>query len=477
MSFEWKSDQSSLATTPAFDRATRTSSLERIFMIDNWLKRSIILRMTIIGILTLAMLVPSFLVMQLVSEREQTRNKAIAEVSEKWGERQTIAGPILTLPFRRSVRTEKGEIRPEIEHAQLLPTSIAMTTTAVPEVRYRGIYEVILYNAVIELRGTFSLDGMVALNVAAADVVWDEAIVTLGISDLKGVNEGVTINWAGKDHIAEPGVASGNTLQSGIMIKPALAPGERRYEFIARLNVNGSDELQFVPIGKETNVTVSSSWSSPSFVGRFLPDERSVTGEGFRAKWKVLHLNRNFPQQWISKRLTEREVIQLDPFAFGVKLISPNDGYQQTLRSAKYSIMFIALTFLAFFLTEILTKKVGHPVQYALIGFALVLFYCLLLSLSEHISFAAAYAVSSLATVALIGGYTRSVLGTTRFAVTISALVVLLYTFLYFILQEADYALLFGSIGLFAVLALVMYLTRRVDWYTIGRSESEVEGA
>jgi inner membrane protein len=441
-------------------------------MNDSWLKRSVMLRMTIIGGLTFAMLVPSVLIMGLISEREQTRNAAITEVSEKWGARQTITGPILTLPFKRVIRSEKGDTRTVVEHAQLLPATLAISASVSPEVRYRGIYQVTLYNAIADLRGIFSLDGLGALNIKTEDVVWEEASLTFGISDLKGVKESLHVRWGSREFPAEPGVATGNALRSGISVKPNVSPGQPHYEFAVRVNLNGSEQLEFVPVGKQTNVEVSSVWKSPSFVGRFLPDERTVREAGFDAKWNVLHLNRNFPQQWISERLSgDNEKIQFEQFAFGVKLISPVDQYQQTLRSAKYAIMFIALTFLAFFLTEVLTRKVGHPVQYALIGFALVLFYCLLLSLSEHMSFVAAYVISSAAIVALIGGYTRSVLGTNRFAATISLLLALLYTFLFVILQEEDYALLFGSIGLFAVLGLVMYLTRRIDWYTVGKSE------
>lgn len=441
-------------------------------MNDSWLKRSVMLRMTIIGGLTFAMLVPSVLIMGLISEREQTRTNAIAEVSEKWGTRQTLAGPMLTLPFKRNIRTENGETRTVIEHARLLPAMLAISATVSPEVRYRGIYQVTLYNAIADLRGTFSLEGLGALNIKTEDVLWEEASLTFGISDLKGVKEAVNVRWNNRVFPAEPGVGTDNALRSGINIKPMLSFGQADHEFAVSVNLNGSEQLEFVPVGKVTNVTVSSPWTSPSFVGRFLPDERMVRETGFDAKWNVLDLNRNFPQQWISERLSgDAEQVQLDRFTFGVKLITPADQYHQTFRSAKYAIMFIALTFLAFFLTEILTKRVGHPIQYALIGFALVLFYCLLLSLSEHLSFVTAYLISSAAIVALIGGYSRSVLGTNRFAATISLLLGLLYAFLFVILQAEDYALLFGSMGLFAVLALVMYLTRRIDWYSVGKSE------
>jgi inner membrane protein len=366
------------------------------------------------------------------------------------------------------MRTEKGETRSVIEHAHLLPDTVSFAANTTPEVRHRGLYQVILYNAVTDLHGTFSLDGLAAMDISPDDVLWDEASLAIGISDLIGVKETVTFRWNGHEYLAEPGILSENGLSSGISINPIVSERQTEYEFAARIDLNGSDDLQFVPVGKETNVTVSSTWSSPSFVGRFLPDERTVRSDGFSASWKVLHLNRNVPQQWISERLPgDSQKEQLTQSAFGVTLISPIDGYKQTMRSTKYAIMFIGLTFVAFFLTEVLTKKVGHPVHYALTGFGLVLFYCLLLSLSEHLPFATAYVLSSGATVVLIGGYSRSVLGSNRFAATISSLLALLYTFLFVILREEDYALLLGTIGLFAVLALVMYLTRKIDWYMI----------
>jgi inner membrane protein len=444
-------------------------------MNDGWLKRSVMLRMIIIGALSILLLIPSLLVMGVMSDRTETRDKAIADVSEKWGGGQTLTGPILTIPYKRLVRIDNANTSVTIEHVQILPESVRITVSTAPEVRYRGIYQVILYNAGAQISARFSLAGLAALSVKPEDVLWNEASLSMGISDLKGVKDAVTVTWNGRTHAAEPGVATCRALTSGIGIRPALTPDQGSYDCAMTINVNGSGELQFVPVGKLTEVSVTSSWPSPSFVGRFLPDRRTVQDNGFTAGWKVLHLNRNFPQQWISEnQKAESEREQLTLASFGVKLMTPVDEYQQATRSAKYAIMFIALTFLAFFLTEILNKKVAHPVHYALIGFALVLFYSLLISLSEHMSFAMAYLISSAAIVTLVGGYTRSVLGGTRFATIISALLALLYTFLYVILQEEDYALLVGSIGLFIVLALVMYLTRKIDWYAIGTREGTV---
>ena len=225
--------------------------------------------------------------------------------------------------------------------------------------------------------------------------------------------------------------------------------------------MNGSDGLFFIPVGKETKVELSSPWSNPSFTGSFLPNERQIDSDGFTAEWKILHLNRNFPQQWKGAHY------KIDHSFFGVKLRLAVDDYQKIMRTAKYAIMFITLTFLTFFMIELLGKKVIHPIQYILIGFALLIFYTLLLSISEYLTFKFAYLLAGAAIILLISLYTKTVLNSTLQTITIAGVLVLLYGYLYVILQLQDFALLMGSIGLFIVLAVVMYLTRKVDWFTI----------
>jgi len=227
------------------------------------------------------------------------------------------------------------------------------------------------------------------------------------------------------------------------------------------LNLNGSGQISFVPLGKVTTVQLSSPWKNPSFTGLFLPDERIVNEQGFSAKWKILHLNRNYPQQWTGK---SEKVMES---AFGAKFFCPVDEYQKSMRSAKYAVLFIGLTLAAFFLTEVTNRTRIHPIQYLLIGFDICLFYLLLLSISEHTSFATAYAVSAVASVLLVASYSRGILKSGRMAATIGSLMTFLYGFLYVTLQLEDYALLIGSIGMFVVLGVVMYLTRKIDWYAI----------
>jgi inner membrane protein len=421
--------------------------------------------MFLIGGLTVALLIPSVLIIGLVDERETTRDNAVREVSDKWGNAQTIAGPILTIPYRVLSYTEKERRVYTTELAHFLPEDLNVSAAIQPEVRHRGMYEVVLYSSRVEVAGSFAPPAFAPLGVQAEDILWEKAFLTLGISDLKGVKEGITIRFDEQTLVADPGVNGDGVLTTGINVRPALDRSAKAHAFSATLELNGSGELMVVPVGKETRVSVAASWGNPSFIGNTLPVTRVVNDGSFTADWKVLHLNRNFPQHWTGKQY------DVAPAAFGVWLLLPVDEYQKTTRAAKYAIMFIVFTFLAFFLTEILNRKVIHPIQYALIGFALLLFYVLLLSISEQVAFNYAYGISGAAIILLVGGYTRSVLGSNLAALAITGIMAVLYGFMFVLLQLEDYALLLGSIGLFLVLALVMYLTRKIDWFAIGTRE------
>ncbi|MCG3155749.1 MAG: Inner membrane protein CreD [bacterium] len=429
-------------------------------------RQSVGLRLFIIAGLSLVLLIPATLIIFLINEREQRRDHAILEVSEKWGQSQIIAGPILTIPYRRAVSSNDGKtVTTVMENAHFLPDQLQVTGELVPEIRHRGIYDVVLYQSDLQLTGTFTAPNFGELSIAPENILWQEAVFALGISDLKGIRETIVIKWNDVDHIANPGIESKDVLFSGISTKLAVQPATPGYSFSVGLKLNGSGELQFLPVGKETKVNIAAAWGNPSFVGSFLPVTREVRHDRFSAVWSVLHLNRNYPQQWLGPRQ------ELLASAFGVKLLLPIDEYQKTTRSAKYAIMFIALTFLAFFMTEILNKQILHPIQYLLVGFALLVFYTLLLSISEYLHFNQAYLIASAAVVLLISAYTRGMLKNNLITLIIGGILVLLYGFLFVILQLQDYALLLGSIGLFVILALVMYLTRNIDWFGVGKAD------
>lgn len=430
---------------------------------ENKLKSSVLLRMTIVGLLTLLLLIPAAYVESLISERESRRDSAVTEVSDKWGKAQHLVGPVLTVPVEKVSIDEKGKRYVFTDQLHLLPDDVTIEAVVRPEIRYRGIYNTVVYGSTLDIKATFLAD----LNQEVATDArpkFEEAFVTMGIRDLKGVKQLSRFRWNQAELEFEPGVKTGGVVDAGISAKIPLSTGRNTYSFSVKLDLNGTSELLFVPVGKETRVSMSAPWGTPSFVGSFLPEERSVEKDHFTARWKVLSLNRNFPQRWLNNAHS------VDGSAFGVKLMVPIDEYQKTTRAAKYAIMFIALSFLSFFLVEVLGNVQLHPVHYSLVGFALLLFYLFLLSLSEYISFDRSYAIAAVAVLGLVVGYAKAILKNILVALRLGALIAALYGFMYVILQMQDYALLFGSFGLFVILAAVMYLTRRINWFAIGKT-------
>ncbi len=471
------------------------------------LRASIGMRLVLIAILTLILLIPTALITNLITEREARRNAAVLEVSDKWGSDQIIAGAVLIIPYKVILRQFGTQGNPAVtgenlKYIYLLPQTLNISAELTPEIRRRGIYDVVLYHATIQLSGNFSLSELKTLSIEQPEnIEWHNATLAIGISDLKGIRDAIPIEWQGKTLLANPGLPSrdviGNlsaspyrsqlrlgvfspdadftahaggqhTLSGGVCVKLSdlsfRHADSALYRFSATLRLNGSEAFMVVPVGKETRLTVSSSWAHPSAIGAYLPEQPiEVTSNGFSATWKVLHLNRDYPQAWFDNAYS------IYNSAFGVRLLLPIDEYQKNMRSIKYAVMFIGLTFIALIMTELLMRTAIHPIQYLLIGLALLIFYVLLLSLSEHIGFNWAYILSSLAVIGLIAGYTKSVLQSLTGAAILAGILVVLYGFLFSILQLQDYALLLGSLLLFFTLVLIMYLTRKIDWFNAGQ--------
>lgn len=437
------------------------SAMDRI---NGWLRTSTMLKLIVIGILILVLLIPTGMLQSLIYERESTRNQAIAEVSAKWGGEQIIGGPVLSVPYEIVSKDAKGQIQSQTAYAHFLPDDLEFDGAIRPEQRNRGIFVVMLYNTRLTIRGSFRKPSITSLGLSPGLMQWNKAFISLGISDMKGIRDGITVRVNNQVLAVEPGIPSSDLLTSGVSVPIALDADTFRFESV--INLNGSTQLSFLPFGKETRVRLQSPWPTPSFTGSFLPDQRSVTPQGFRASWKVLQFNRNFPQQGVGDFLGKADAKSNEKLpAFGVKLMLPVDEYQKTMRSAKYSVMFIMLTFVAFFFVEILDRRRIHPIQYLLVGFAICLFYLLLLSISEHMSFDWAYLIGSGIILTLITFYIRYVFKNLRLTVLFSGVLALLYGFFYSLLQLEDYSLLLGSFGLLVILGLIMYLTRHVDWY------------
>ena len=415
----------------------------------------------LIFFLMLVLLIPTVMIMNLISEREGRQNEAILEVSSKWGQSQTLSGPVLVVPYEQITRATDGkEIAREQKFAYFLPEELQVKGNVDPEKRHRGIFDVVLYSSRIAMEGVFNHPVMESLIPSGSIVHWEKAVMVLGIPDLRGLKDQVKMDWNGQSKVFDPGIPVAGVAASGIHVPLEMtATISEPHRFRIDLALKGSGSLFFTPVGKITNVQISSPWADPGFTGAFLPDSKTVSPSGFDAAWKVLNLNRNYPQQW-----TSDQTIQFKESAFGVDFLLPVDNYQKSERSVKYAILFIGLTFLTVFFIEMRQTNRVHPFQYALIGLALVIFYVLLVSISEHLAFNTAYFIASAMTIGLTSVYARSLFASGRMALLVGGTLALLYGFLFVVLQQQDNALLIGSLGLFFILAAIMYFSRKINW-------------
>jgi inner membrane protein len=422
-------------------------------------------KLAIIGILSLLLLIPTVMIMQLIREREQRRDETIQSVTANWGNAQTLSGPVLTLSRKTTEKTGLNEFRTVIRYAHFLPEDLEVTGTIEPEIRYRGIYQVVTYRTRLHVAGRFLPPDPSAMQIQSEENTDQTYWIEIGLSDMRGINQNITLQWGDVSLAVVPGIPSRQISKSGVH---AQVPAEFKtpIRFAFDLDLNGSQSLNFIPLGKETRINLSSSWNSPSFGGAFLPDERKISDSGFSASWKILQLNRNYPQQWTEDQYTVEEA------SFGVDLKTPVDMYQKSVRSVKYAILFIGLTFLIFFFAEVMTRNPIHPVNYLLVGAALVIFYSLLFALSEYVIFGLAYLTASILIISMISLFTHALYRNKRVTLTVSLVLTSLYLFLYVILQLEDYSLLFGNLGLVIILGLVMYFSRKIDWYSSLKSRN-----
>lgn len=421
-------------------------------------------KFVIIGILSLLLLIPVGKIRKLILERQDRSASAVLEVSEKWGLDQTITGPFLSIPQKETkIIDTKDDTKVEYIRKQLhvLPEQLLITGNVVPEEKKRGIYKTVVYQAEMGISGQILLSESLREQISEHEIINNTAFLCVGISDLRGIKD-ITIKIDGKVVEEMPGLPTADITAKGIHIPVShQLLSQQNILFQIDLKLDGSRQLYFIPAGKNTKVKLSSSWPDPSFDGAFLPipAETETGSDGFHASWQVNYLNRSYPQHWYNN------AAYLDDSAFGVHFLIPVDHYQKSMRSIKYALMFIALSFLIFFLMEIISGIRLHPMQYLLVGMALVVFYTLLISLSEHLGFNPAYLISSLATIILVSLYVSSGTGRSRQGLLTGSLLTILYAFLFITLQMQDFSLLFGSVGIFTVIAIIMYVSRNVNWY------------
>ncbi|PKH52809.1 cell envelope integrity protein CreD [Tenacibaculum sp. Bg11-29] len=445
-----------------------------------WVKTSITARMLMVGFLILILLIPLSFIKSLIYERMNRQQEVVKEINKKWGKEVLLYGPILKIPYKtyhkksivnqktKEVQTEMVE---EINYGYFFPKKLDVNSTINPEEKKRGIYKTAVYNSNINISGSFTQPDFSEMDISKEDILWNKARLIIETSNLKGVNSLVEIKLNKNTYSFTSKYKnnnSNNTYNNGYLdlhkleskfINKDDIPTKNDVAFSLNININGSKQIRFIPVGKETNINIKSDWKTANFIGEYLPyNSDKISKTGFDASWKILDINRPFPQQ------SFKGIPNLKDYAFGVNFMIPVDEYQKSERSTKYGFLVIGLTFLIFFLIQTMSKISIHPFQYLMIGVALTMFYTLLISISEHSSFLKAYIVSGIAVIGLISLYSKSILKGMKFPIFIALSLIALYAFIFIIIQLENYALLVGSVGLFVILASVMYASRKIDW-------------
>ena len=428
-------------------------------------RKSPFVRVLLIGFIMLLLQIPIGLLYGVISERQSSRDEAVADITAKWGHQQAIVGPILLVPFLRHIQEPtvdgKTKTRTVTERAVFLPDALDVQADIQSETRYRGIYEVPVYRADVLLSGSFKGIDFADWDVADGDILWDKASLNLPISDVRALTSTSGLKWGERSIALQPGVKFGGG--AGIHVplrRPDLESSS--IPFSLGLDLNGSHSFSVAPVGSQTEFRMKSNWPDPSFGGTWLPQDKSeITADGFESSWSVNLLGRNYPQRWVDGPNQQESLRQS---TMDVRFLPAIDQYRMAFRSVKYEFLFLVLVFMTLWVFEVLSGLRLHAIQYLFCGVAMCLFYLLELSLSEHIGFGAAYTIAAGMVCALVGGYCRAVLETSGRAAVVGGVLTLLYGYLYMLLVNQDFALLAGSIGLFGALAVVMYLTRNIQW-------------
>ena len=429
-------------------------------------------KMLMIGLLTLALLIPLAFVNELIRERSERKNEVVNEVTETWGKDILFYGPILKIPYKSYAETSfTNPVTKQIEiqrsatvlYAYFFPELLKNSSNIKKEIPLkRGLYNYVAFSAAMKFEGNFAAPDFKKLQVNEEDILWDKASIVIRTTNLKSIKSDLKINLNSQPFVFESKNQSDKMygeLETNVFDYATLAANSN-LDFNFSILYNGSNSVKFIPIGKSTVTSIDSDWKSPSFEGSFAVEgaTKKVSDQGFHADWKIFQINRPFSQQHLNT------IPNLDGFSYGVKLIETVDEYQQNERVSKYGFLVIGLTFLVFFLIQTISKIKIHIFQYTMIGLALIMFYTLLISITEHSSFQIAYLISSISVIAMIVIYSVSILKNKKFPLFIGISLTALYAFIYVIIQLENYALLVGSIGLFLILGAVMYFSRKIDW-------------
>ena len=447
------------------------------------------LKIAMVIVLVLAILIPLAMIRGTISERQQYRQQAVDEVTRSYAGEQGLAGPVLVVPYREQAEVEErdaqGILRKQLREVdrewRFFPSTMRVNGRVLPSIRKRGLHQVRVYEWQGSIEATFDvrLPDADPAHPRKLGVPW----LNIGIADVRGLVGAPTLRVAGS---GMP-ILQGQKGRSGggvhALLPASLVAGERiafpvQFGFALR----GTEALAIVPLADSNRIVLDSPWPHPQFNGDFLPRTHRIDGKGFHAEWDVSSLASNAQAQYREggdvamgkpKAITGRDgttaavEVPASIDKVGLSLVEPVNLYSKVDRASKYGLLFVLLTFVGFFMFETIKQLPIHPIQYALVGLALAIFFLLLLSLSEHIAFGLAYLAAALACIGLIGYYVGHVLRSRTRGFGFAAMLGLLYAALYGLLMSEDNALVLGAGLLFVVLAAIMVATRKVDWYQV----------
>lgn len=413
----------------------------------------------IIGLIVL-LLIPIFMIQNLIDERSELQQQVQADIAKSSSDEQQVIGPFIHAQYLETV-TVDGKTSEQLMNMTLLPESLNVSSNLATFEKYRGIYKALLYRSQNQFEGRFKTSALAVL----ADKKIKRLNLILAISDIRGIGQGSHINVNERSYELLPGTQL-DQLPQGIRV-------ELDYETIRKsevlpyqigLNLQGMRQLSFAPVGKNSSLTMQADWPHPSFVGDYLPIESSISAQDFSASWQTNYFATNL-KELFNRCLFRNECTFFKQRNMGVNLVDSVNHYLKNYRASNYAILVIVLIFASFFLLEVLRDEPIHPVQYGFVGLALAVFYLLLISLSEHLGFNIAYLLSALASAILLSVYVAGMLKNSKHGGLFLCGVLFIYSLLYGLLSAEDYALLMGSVLVFVVLSLIMMLMRRVNWY------------
>ena len=431
-------------------------------------QKMIYFKIGFIMLLILLLFIPNSLLQNLIWERQGLARETKDKIAETWGGNQQVHGPVLSIPYYHVNTFDDGTKTRTDGWYHLLPDEMNIDAKLDPEIKKLGIYEAIVYESDMKVSGNFNMKNLEKIHNEKNTIEYEKAILSASVKDMNGISSALAGNWDTTTFEFEKGTPIRNIFhKGGFHHAISLDMTQETHSFDFDIKLKGTENMSFTPTAASTTININSEWPSPSFIGR--SPNSDISEAGFNAQWNLNEHNRPFAGQWVNDNVNI-----INQKSFGVNLIHGVDHYQKNMRSAKYATLIIALTFMVFFFFEVMYKNKIHAIQYSLVGLALSLFYYLLLSFSEHISFTNSYLIAAIGTIGLITLYSITLVTKKKTVGILFVILAALYSYIFVLLQLEDFALIAGSIGLFIILSIVMFLSRNMNWYQLQSDAAEM---